>query len=404
MTLALDYSLSSDTTKNNGNLGTETITRAGYSTSWVQSFTYDGLNRISLASETSPTPGWSDTNSYDQFGNRWVSAHTGSSLDPYTPQNSTNYDGGNHLYIQTMKYDNDGNATQVGGYGFAYDAEGRLESSSINNSATNFIYDAAGRRVMRRTPTGDTTYLYDAGGMLMAEYPSVASPAPCTTCYLSQDHLGSTRLELDGSGTAIGCHDFKPFGEEIEAGVDGRTRTCWAATETTLKFTGKERDAETGLDYFGARDFSGAQGRFTSPDPIHIMPQKLVDPQQWNMYAYGRNNPLRFVDPTGMYVDDCANGDKACTKRIDKFEKARQKDLKSKNEAVRDAAAQYGNRGENNDVTVHVMSSQQMEQTLALNGQAANGAIVPVQGQGQDDDRVDIRAEQISKSRLVDHG
>jgi hypothetical protein len=115
LTLALDYSLASDTTKNNGNLGTETITRAGYSTSWVQSFTYDGLNRIGFAGET----GWSDTYSYDQFGNRWVSAHTGPSLDTYTPQNSTNYDGGNHLYIQTMKYDNDGNATQVGGYGFA---------------------------------------------------------------------------------------------------------------------------------------------------------------------------------------------------------------------------------------------------------------------------------------------
>ncbi len=65
------------------------------------------------------------------------------------------------------------------------------------------------------------------------------------------------------------------------------------------EFTGKERDAETGLDYFGARYFSGAQGRFTSADPVGIMKQKMLDPQQWNMYAYARNNPLAVIDPDG---------------------------------------------------------------------------------------------------------
>jgi len=63
----------------------------------------------------------------------------------------------------------------------------------------------------------------------------------------------------------------------------------------------------TGLDFFGARYFSGAQGRFTSADPIGIMKQKLLDPQQWNMYAYVRNNPLRLLDPTGMYTCDGSN-------------------------------------------------------------------------------------------------
>jgi len=59
---------------------------------------------------------------------------------------------------------------------------------------------------------------------------------------------------------------------------------------------------ETGLDYFGARYFSGAQGRFTSPDPIWVKADRLVDPQRLNLYAYGRNNPLRFTDPTGMDI------------------------------------------------------------------------------------------------------
>ena len=72
------------------------------------------------------------------------------------------------------------------------------------------------------------------------------------------------------------------------------------------KFTGKERDQECGLDYFGARYFSGAMGRFTSADQP-LLDQDPSDPQSWNLYAYGRNNPLSFIDPTGTTVCD-ANG------------------------------------------------------------------------------------------------
>lgn len=57
-------------------------------------------------------------------------------------------------------------------------------------------------------------------------------------------------------------------------------------------FTGKERDGETGLDFFGARYMSAAQGRFTSPDPMNLG-GRIRYPQTWNMYAYTLNNPLR---------------------------------------------------------------------------------------------------------------
>jgi RHS repeat-associated protein len=67
-------------------------------------------------------------------------------------------------------------------------------------------------------------------------------------------------------------------------------------------FTGKERDAETGLDYFGARYFSGAQGRFTSPDPDNY-DARLEQPQSWNMYGYTWNNPLKYVDDDGRAVN-----------------------------------------------------------------------------------------------------
>lgn len=66
----------------------------------------------------------------------------------------------------------------------------------------------------------------------------------------------------------------------------------------TYKFTGKERDAESGLDNFGARYNSSAIGRFTSPDPKQIGAH-MLDPQTLNRYAYTRNNPLAYVDPDG---------------------------------------------------------------------------------------------------------
>ena len=68
--------------------------------------------------------------------------------------------------------------------------------------------------------------------------------------------------------------------------------------------SGKERDAETGLDFFLARYYSGAQGRFLSVDPENAG-AKLKNPQSWNAYAYALNNPLRYVDPDGLDSDDC---------------------------------------------------------------------------------------------------
>ncbi|MBZ5500447.1 MAG: RHS repeat-associated core domain-containing protein [Acidobacteriia bacterium] len=73
---------------------------------------------------------------------------------------------------------------------------------------------------------------------------------------------------------------------------------CLRRNGTGSRCSGKERDAESGLDYFLARYYSGAQGRFTSPDPENAgaIP---ADPQSWNAYAYSRNNPLAFTDPNG---------------------------------------------------------------------------------------------------------
>ena len=91
-----------------------------------------------------------------------------------------------------------------------------------------------------------------------------------------------------------------PFGEECTTGPCAANPGV--ASGQPRKFTGKERDAETGLDYFGARYYGSKIGRFTTVDPVYNWRENLLDPQRWNRYAYGRNNPLRYVDPDGREV------------------------------------------------------------------------------------------------------
>ena len=133
--------------------------------------------------------------------------------------------------------------------------------------------------------------------------------------WLVQDHLGSTRMEIgiDGAATAVTRHDYLPFGEEL-AGSMRSAANGYSVTKTRQKFTSKQRDDETGLDFFEARHYSSVQGRFTTPDefnggPVEVFSQAtstnptfyadLTNPQSLNKYQYSYNNPLRYTDPDG---------------------------------------------------------------------------------------------------------
>ena len=116
--------------------------------------------------------------------------------------------------------------------------------------------------------------------------------------YMFSDHLGSTSLVTDALGTMAACNgyvsgqfesDYYPYGGEMPI--------CNNVGDQNYKFTGKERDAETGLDYFTARFDTSSLGRFMSADP---MLGHLGDPQSLNKYAYVENNPATLTDPTGL--------------------------------------------------------------------------------------------------------
>jgi RHS repeat-associated protein len=74
---------------------------------------------------------------------------------------------------------------------------------------------------------------------------------------------------------------------------------CSGTENDPLHFTGKERDSETGNDYFGARYYASNTGRMMTTDPHSGTALHKLNPQRWNMYAYALNNPLSFTDPTG---------------------------------------------------------------------------------------------------------
>ena len=120
--------------------------------------------------------------------------------------------------------------------------------------------------------------------------PPVLAQAPAETVrYYHTDAIGSVRAVTNEAGQVVAQHDLLPFGGE----------PANAADPSPLRFTGKERDRETGLDYFGARYYANALGRFTSVDPLLPIQDAVANPQIWNRCAYVTNNPIKRIDPDG---------------------------------------------------------------------------------------------------------
>jgi len=133
---------------------------------------------------------------------------------------------------------------------------------------------------------------------LIGEYSTAIETAAPKVQYLTADHLGSPRILTDQNGTTISRRDFMPYGEEI-ATPERHPNLSYTAVDVRQNFTGYERDGETGLDYAQARYYAKNLGRFNSVDPLMGSAAATV-PQSWNRYLYVENNPLVYIDDTGL--------------------------------------------------------------------------------------------------------
>lgn len=290
------------------------------------SYRYDGVGRLVYA--TAFTPGNANniqSYAYDEFGNmtlRVTDPHgTFPVAETYVVNAATNQ-------LTSAQYDDTGNQISIepNGGALAYDAAGMLMTLTAGSNKLAYVYDANDERIVtvelvngnesrhRYTLRGTDNKIareltlepltmnwhlvkdyVHRGGALMASFSSPTATTPDRHYHL--DHLGSTRLITDASGTAVARLTYYPFGLE----APGSTST----PGDRLKFTGHERDtdgaaAAFNLDYMHARYYNGGTGRFLSVDPATN--ERRHAPQTWNRYAYTRNNPLLFVDPDGRDV------------------------------------------------------------------------------------------------------
>jgi RHS repeat-associated protein len=258
---------------------------------------------------------------YDRFGNRWqqngpnsfIATFTGN--NPGSPANNNRMDG--------YSYDAAGNLMNDGAHGYIYDAENRLIKVDAGSTAT-YVYNAEGQRVQKTSAVGNTSdpagtwvYLYDQSGRWVQKLNSPGNTLVAgnifaggrhvaavggTTNFSHSDWLGTERLRTTYAGVTCETIASLPFGDGLAT-----TGSCYHPS--ALHFTGKERDAESGLDNFGARFDASSMGRFMSPDPQNAGASP-EEPQSWNGYAYAGNNSLNFTDPDGLNYLVCgANGE-----------------------------------------------------------------------------------------------
>ncbi|MFG3134084.1 polymorphic toxin-type HINT domain-containing protein [Streptomyces tendae] len=321
-------------------LSVSDVSRSGTDT---QCFTYDGLRRLTQAwtqNSTScattpsgsvlggPAPYW-QSYTYDKVGNRQTEilhdttgnaaknttrtyAYPGAPNGQPHTLTSVTTEGPTGTARDTFTYDKTGNtATRtLGGdtQTLTWDAEGHLAkvTEPVEGSVdkvTEYLYDTDGNRLIARTPTETTLYLgatevtltkgsttpkatryYDLGG----GHQAVQDNDGGVSITLA-DHHGTAQLAIDTASQKLTQRRSLPFG-----GTRGDTPSDWPGTKG---FVGGTDDTKaTGLTHLGAREYDPATGRFISVDPL----LEITKPQTLNGYTYAAQNPLAFLDPTGL--------------------------------------------------------------------------------------------------------
>ncbi|MFH1148210.1 MAG: SpvB/TcaC N-terminal domain-containing protein [Pseudomonadota bacterium] len=321
----------------------------------TQSFTYDSLYRLTQARNAS-VYGAID-HRYDRIGNMVIQNANFNDPDPLmnlgTMTSGGNEQGswsrtgrapgdppGPHALTATergpdgamlLEYDDNGNMTCQRGMTHFWDHKDRLAELINGTKQARYLYDYANTRkkkVVSDNSDGsrsDTFYIdkYSevregklikyvyAGNNRIARADTAASPTSEVqpSIFYLHDHLGSTSMTLTTDPSVAGQFVYYPFGHPRR-----EVRALSQLSTTDYRFTGKERDEESGLQYFEARYLVNCTGRFASVDPLYQevggtekgAAGVVSNPQETQPYSYAENNPINASDPTGRYalVDD----------------------------------------------------------------------------------------------------
>ncbi len=226
---------------------------------------------------------------------------------------------------QTYTYDQENRLTGAAGYTYTYDGDGNRVRKSSGSTGTLYWYMTPGI-------VGES----DLSGNLTDEYvffdgERVARKSTNGVFYYFSDHLKTASVITDSAGNIKSESDFYPWGGELQFVNNDSNH---------YKFTGKERDSETQLDYFGARYYSNGLGRWVSadwsPTPIPVPYADLADPQTLNLYGYVRGLPTTKSDIDGhgfwnklgnaLASDGCWCDDEGLQNHRAAVEKQRQQD------------------------------------------------------------------------------
>lgn len=301
---------------------------------YAEMYVYDDTGNLTTIKHTGTDPalpGW--TRSYAYSEPSLIEDGTGGSRLKTSNRLSKTISGSDGAAVTPYTYDVHGNTTYMahlgngaGGSNMDWDHRDRLHRIDRGGGGqAHFVYDSAGRRVRKiwqKSPGLTEERVYLGGYEIFRTYPgSIADtpaaferetlhvmdnqrrvalvenrifdasgndPAPqCLIRYQHDNHLNSTALELDEQAQVISYEEYAPFGYTTYQAVRSQTET-----PKRYRFTGKERDEETGLNYHGTRYYAPWLGRWTSPDTAG-----LIDGP--NLYEYARSNPCVLVDPSG---------------------------------------------------------------------------------------------------------
>lgn len=329
--LSYDYGRNGSIGSLNGKTGHVTKISNNLDSDKNRYYEFDALGRLTKA-RGAKTGLWTQTYTYDRYGNRTNVTATGTAADsspiPIDGVPNLTYDNtSNRITTSGYEYDVAGNQIRslaedgVTWLLYEYDAANRIRAvrkDDVNQTVVQaFVYGSTNARLIDwdALGTGLNTFYASVGGQVLAEYVETVANDPTWT--KSFTYLGDTQLATitpnGSSGENIEFSHPDRLGAKVKTNQSAGTSSEQSSlpfgtalnaestlTNDTRRFTSYERSPATGLDYAINRTYDSKLGRFTQVDPIRMGSVSLSLPQSLNLYAYCTNDPINNTDPTGL--------------------------------------------------------------------------------------------------------